>query len=177
MLSAVILAADGGDRDQQPRPPVIYTTPPKPARGILAVNPITDLPTGGLVTFTITRVNDNDSITGTLQLTFDPQSRTRIAEALKGKDAPAVMTRAGVIARFRAGSACPVAHLEIDAMTLESAELHFSLPRVVLTIIEGKDEMTPQLCFLARQINVGKMRRGVIAAINQLIRGGEQEER
>lgn len=177
MLSAVTLAADGGDGARQSLPPVIYTTPPQPARGVIAVNPITDLPAGGLVTFTITQVNENDSITGTLQLTFDPQSRTRIAEALKGLDAPAVMTRTGVNARFRAGSACPVAHLEIDALTLESAELRLNLPRVVLTIIEGKDEMTPQLCFLARQINVGKMRRGVIAAINRLIRGGEHEER
>lgn len=178
MLAPVALLPVNGTAAQSQlskRTPVVYTTTPQRARVRVVINPLSEAEASGQATFTVTRANDDDSLSGTLQFAFDPDSRAKIAEILKLPEAPATLARTEVRARFRSGSACPVAHLELDQVTLEASGVRLILPKLILTIIEDKDAMTPQLCFLARQINVGKMRRGVIAAINSLIRGEIEE--
>ena len=178
-LVSLELAAQGTAPGTTPgRSPIFYTTPPKLSRAIAILDPLTEIRVNGQTVYTITRANDDDTITGTLSFALDTESRTKLGEALKKRSAtlPATFTRTGAIAHFQKGTACPVAHLEIEPLVIDSAAIKLSLPRLSLTILEGKDEITPQLCFWARQIGTGRMRRGVIAALNRMIQGDTESQ-
>ena len=178
-LVSLELAAQGTAPGTTPgRSPIFYTTPPKLVRARAILDPLTEIRVNGQTVYTITRANDDDTITGTLSFALDTESRTKLGEALKKRSAtlPAIFTRTGAIAHFQKGTACPVAHLEIEPLVIDSAAIKLSLPRLSLTILEGKDEITPQLCFWARQIGTGRMRRGVIAALNRMIQGDAESQ-
>jgi hypothetical protein len=178
-LVSLELAAQGTAPGTTPgRSPIFYTTPPKLSRARAILDPLTEIRVTGQTVFTITRANDDDTITGTLNFALDTESRTKLGEALKKRSAtlPATFTMTGAIAHFQKGTACPVAHLEIEPLVIDSASIKLSLPRLSLTILEGKDEITPQLCFWARQIGRGRMRRGVIAALNRMIQGDAESQ-
>jgi hypothetical protein len=176
---SVELAAQGTAPGATPgRTPIFYTTPPKISRARAILDPLTEIRVDGQTIFTVTRANDDDTITGTLNFALDTESRTKLAEALKKRGAtlPATFTMTGAVAHFQKGTACPIAHLEIEPLVIDSAAIKLNLPRLSLTIVEGKDEITPQLCFLARQIGTGRMRRGVIAALNRMIQGDTEPQ-
>jgi hypothetical protein len=125
----------------------------------------------GKVTFTLTAANYDDTVVGTLIFTISEEARKKIAEA-SGEplsSIPAYVSRKDVTAGFRKGTSCPVISLEIGAVELEVCGAKLSFDRVVVNIIEVRDEVPQLFCIWTRQINANRQRRGVIASINRLI--------
>jgi len=153
--------------------PVVFTVTPKPVAARLQLGDGSNFAVHGRASLTVTAANENDTLTGTLVYTLPDDARQKIAPmAGKGslKDVPANLTLKDVTASFRRGTACPLVHLEIQATEVDAggAKLHFD--RIVLDIQETPEQMNQLFCSWTRQINAQRQRRGVIAAINRLLK-------
>ncbi|MDX2031469.1 MAG: hypothetical protein SF339_12410 [Blastocatellia bacterium] len=159
-------------------PPTVYTTPPAMVIGKLPreVPGTGKKPTAeikGSATFTVTAANDNDTVTGIFVYALPDEARQRLAQ-FTGKpltEIPASVTLKEIIAGFQKGTGCPIVHLEIPDLEMDVAGAAVKFNRVVLNVPETTEEMTKLFCTWARQINVKRQRRGVIAAMNRLIAG------
>ncbi len=152
---------------------VVYTTLPKLAIAKLRVGDAVRHEVRGRATFTLTAANDNDTVAGTLVYAIPAESRQALAQAT-GKalnSIPASVTQKNVVASFQKGTACPVVQLETRALELEVAGAKLQFNRIVLEVTETADEVPQHFCAWARQINVNRQRRGVIASLNRLLAG------
>lgn len=178
-VSALAISVPASQDGAAPRrQPLVFTTPPEIVRGQLVRAGAKEREVSARAIFTLKRAQLDDTLVGRLMLTLDEKKRAEIAaeDQRSLANVPASFMLDDVVARFRRDSACPIAHIEFEPLAIASAGYELRLPHLVLTIAEGSDEMTPQLCFWARQINAGKSRRGIIAAINRLIDGGPEPD-
>ncbi len=159
IVSLAVKAEDGK--------PVIQTTAPR-----LTAAAINGFQIEGLATFTMTAANFDDTVTGIFIYTLSDDSRRKLARAT-GQDlsvTPASLTKKDVIAGFKKGTSCPKIQLAFAAFELEAMNRKISFDRVVLDFNETTEEMPQLLCAWTRQINANRHRRGIIAAINKLLR-------
>lgn len=162
----------------QSAPPTVYTTPPGIVFGrlpkevaVAGKKPSAEIK--GSATLTVAAANDNDTVAGTLTYTLPDEARQRVAQ-FTGKplrEIPASVTLKDVVAGFQKGTGCPVVHLEVTELEMDVAGAAVKFNRIVLNVPESPEEMTKLFCTWARQINVKRQRRGVIAAMNRLING------
>ncbi len=157
--------------------PVIFTTPFNIATARLKTAEIDNLEVQGRMALTLTAANDDDTITGSVVFTISDEGRGKLARQLdKSLSAiPASFIKKDINATFRKGTACPIAHIVIPATEFEAADAKIQINRVVIEINENQQQMTQLLCSWMRQINTGRKRKGIIAAINRLI-APEQEK-
>jgi hypothetical protein len=150
--------------------PVVFTTQPKPAIAKLISAEKTTLE--GRANLTVTKANDDDTITGIFVFTISDDARQKLAELSNSdlEEIPAKFSREDVIARFQKGTSCPTLHLEIASVEMEAAGTTMQFDRIVLDIVETQQQMSQLFCAWSRQINARRHRRGIIAAINRLIR-------
>jgi hypothetical protein len=161
----------------QTRKPLSYTTPPKPAQARLKVSESEDFAVPGRAAFTVAAALDDDTLTGTFVYELPAAAREKLA-TLTGKPLeliPALLAKKEVRARFQKDSACPLIHWECAPELIEvfSAQLRFAA--VVLDVPETPEYLPQLFCNWARQINVQRQRRGIIAAINRALQGEEAE--
>jgi hypothetical protein len=157
--------------DTRQTPQVVYTTPLKTVVARLKSDESGGCEVRGVITYTLAEANYNDTVVGTLIFTISEEARKKIAEA-SGEpltSIPAYVSRKDVTAGFRKGTSCPVISLVIGAVELEVVGMKLSLDRVVVNVIETREEVPQHFCVWARQINANRQRRGVIASLNRLI--------
>lgn len=149
--------------------PVVFTTPPKLVRARLRADEKITL--DGRASFTVTKANEDDTITGTVVYTIAEDARRKLAD-FSGyflEEIPAKYSRENVTAKFPKGAICPTLHLEIGPVELTAAGTTLEIDRVVLDVVESPQKMSQYLCNWARQINAHRQRGGIIGAINRLI--------
>jgi hypothetical protein len=156
--------------------PVIFTTLPKPATAKLIPPEKTTLE--GIASFTVTKAQDDDTITGIFVFTISDDARQQLAELSNNdlEEIPAKFSREDVTAKFQKGTSCPTLHLEIPSVEMEAVGATMRFDRIVLDIVETQQQMSQLFCAWSRQINARRHRGGIIAAINRLIKP-EVEER
>jgi hypothetical protein len=155
--------------------PVVFTTVSKIMTARLSAGERSEADLPGRAAFTLTSANDDDTITGILVYTFSDEGRAKFAE-LTGQElnsVPPYIFKKDVVATFRKGTACPIAHLIVPPTEIVLEEAAIRLERVFLEINEAHGQMPQLLCAWARQVNKKSPRHGIIAAINRLIRGEE----
>lgn len=160
--------------------PVVYTTVPKLTVAKLKASETDVYDVRGKISFTVTAANSDDTIAGTINYTIPDDARQKIA-AMTGKSlnsVPSSITRKDVIAGFQKGAAPPIIHLEISPMDVDvvGAKMYFN--RIQLDVPArdtgpkfSNEEMETYFTVWARQISNGRMRRGIIAAMNRRIAG------
>ncbi len=159
----------GADTRQAPQ--VVYTTPPKMSVAKLKLGESEVREVRGNITFTLTAANYNDTVVGTLVFTIPEEARKKIAE-VSGEpltSIPASVAQKDVTAGFRKGTSCPMVSLEMGATEFDVAGAKLSFDRVVVNVIETREEVPQHFCVWTRQINANRQRRGVIASLNRLI--------
>jgi hypothetical protein len=160
------------------RKPQIFTTPAKAVTAYLSQNGQPDYEIHGQAAFTVTAANSDDTLTGKFVYALPDEARQKIA-ALTNRpfnQIPALLAKPEVKAAFQKESACPLLQWELAPVELEivSVKLHFK--RVVLDVPETREHLTQLFCHWARQINVNRQRRGLIAALNRALKGDEEAE-
>jgi hypothetical protein len=155
--------------------PVIFTTQAKPA--IAQLISAEKMALEGRASFTVTKAEYDDTITGIYVFTISDDARQRLAEFSDSdlEEIPAKFSREDVTARFQKGTYCPTLHLEIPAVEIEAVGTTMRFDRIVLDIGETQQKMSQLFCAWSRQINARRHRRGIIAAINLLIKPEEEE--
>jgi hypothetical protein len=163
-----------GDKGQQ-TDPVIFTTQPKPVIAKMVSAEKMDLE--GRASFTVAKANDDDTISGIFVFTISDEVQQKLAELSNSdlEEIPTKFSREDVTARFPKGTSCPTLHLEIPSVEMEIAGIGVRFDRIVLDIGETQQQMSQLFCAWARQINARRHRRGIIAAINRLIKPEDEE--
>jgi hypothetical protein len=164
-------SSDPKGADTRQTPLVVYTTPPKMSVAKLKLGDSEAREVRGNVTFTLKAANYDDTVVGTLVFTIPEEARKKIAEA-SGESLtsiPTIVAQKDVVAGFRKGTSCPLVSLEIGATEFDVTGAKLSFDRVVVNVIETREEVPQHFCVWARQINANRQRRGVIASLNRLI--------
>jgi len=160
----------------QERKPIVYTTPAQTLTAYLKLPNQPDIPLRGQAALTLTAAREDDTLVGTFVFALAEDARRQLAEAARQplNSIPALLSKKEVTANFQKNTACPWLRLELNPAELEinSVSLHFK--PVVLEVLETRTYIGQLLCHWARQINVNRQRRGIIAAINRALIGDEE---
>jgi hypothetical protein len=158
----------------------VYTTTPKAFVARLNNQGKNISEIEGFLSFTLTDARSDDSILGTLDYTIPDDARQKIA-AQTGKrfeEVPDRLSRKSVVDYFEKGAAPPIIHLLIEPMEMEVAGAKVNFDKITLDIKarEGGARYSPEeiealITVWARQIQVGRSRRGIILALNGRIAG------
>ena len=179
LVTTLLLVSPDGLVGAQTRQPVVFSTPPQHVR--VKTGPVGEnqREIDALVSFTLTSALTDDTLKGTLKLSFVAKAKktkqwvSLSPEALNGL--PAALSRENVLAVFSKGTSCPRLKLEIAALELEGAL--GSIDAFPLFVDEKRDDEVSQLlCFWTAQVNSGGVRKGIIAKINKLVRGDEESQ-
>jgi hypothetical protein len=178
-LAALLLCLPGQPSiNAQGRKPQTFTTPPKAVTAYLSQSGQADYEIRGQAAFSVTAANNDDTLTGTFVYTLPDAARQKIATlAARPLDQiPALLAKKEVKATFQKETACPLLHWEVAPEELEIVGIKIHFKTVVLDVPETRDYLTQLFCHWARQINVNRQRRGLIAAVNRALNGDEPEE-
>ena len=185
-LMIVFLLGIGIVANAQTPKPVVFTTTPKLQVAKLKSGETDVYDVRGKVSFTVMAANSDDTVAGTLSYTIPDDARQKIS-SVTGKSLgsiPSTVTRKDVIAGFQKGTGGSVIHLEISSIDLEVAGAKLYFNRITLDVNgrEGgnpakfsNEEMEALFTYWARQINTGRARRGIIAAMNRRIAGEDDQ--
>lgn len=151
--------------------PVVFTTSPKLITGHLRIGSPSDFPVRGRASLTLTAVNNDDTLTGTLTYYLPEDARQKIAQASGKalKDVASSVQIKNVIAGFQRGTACPSIKLEVALKEMDAGGVMLFFDRMSLDIPETQNQINQLFCSWTRQINAKRQRHGIIAAINRLI--------
>jgi hypothetical protein len=157
--------------DARQAPQVVYTTRPKRSVAMLKLGEAEALEVRGLVTFTLTAANYDDTMLGTVTFAISEESRKKIAEASCEPltSVPKWVTRKDVVGVFRNGTSCPLIDIELGPTELDLAGGKLSLNRITVDVPETPQKVPQHFCLWTRQINANRPHRGVIASLNSLI--------
>ena len=160
----------------QDRKPLVYTTPAQPVTAYLKQPNQPDWPVPGQAALTITAARNDDTLTGTFVFALTEDARAKLAEHTHQplSAIPALLSKQEITASFQKETACPWLRFELNPEVLEINSLSLHFKPVVLEVAEARTYLGQLLCHWARQINVNRQRRGIIAAINRALRGEEE---
>jgi len=160
----------------QARKPQTFTTPPKAVTAYLPQSG--DYEIRGQAAFSVTAANSDDTLTGTFVYTLPDAARQKIATLAERPldKIPALLAKKTVKATFQKETGCPLLHWELVTEELEIVGVKLHFKKVVLDVPETRDYLTQLFCHWARQINVNRQRRGLIAAVNRALNGDEESE-
>ena len=164
--------------NSQARKPQTFTTPPKAVTAYLPQSGQADYEIRGQAAFTVTAANSDDTLTGTFVYALPDEARQKIA-ALAQKplaQVPALLAKPAVRATFQKETACPLLHWELTPAELETLGVKIHFKQVMLDVPESHAYLNQLFCHWARQINVNRQRRGLIAALNRALQGDEEAE-
>lgn len=175
-LALLLIRASSGPVSAQSHRPVVFSTPPQKVELILRY-PDSSSKVEARVSYTITSANADDTLTGTLGISFPGKPTKRREPAAKVEaELPHSVSETGVVASFHKQTSCPRLGIEVGPLELTIHGKKVSIERFELAINETKDEMSQLLCFWTKQINANGLRRGIVARINRLINGDDTGE-
>lgn len=156
---------------KQASQPVVFTTAPKIIKSQLKLAGGEKLILTGNAAVTITRANEDDSMTGVLVYTLTDEERRKIADrsgqALR--EIPANTIQRNLTVNFQRNTACPLIKVRVAINEVDFIGAKLSFDNLVLDIFQSQGQLNQLLCSWTRQINVNRQRLGIIAAINRLI--------
>jgi hypothetical protein len=160
----------------QTRPPITYTTPPKAISAFLEQSDKPALEIRGKAALLVTTANSDDTITGTFVYALPDEARQTLARLAHQplSNIPTLLAKKEVKATFQKESSCPWLRWEMNPEALEINGIRLRIKPVVLDVPETRDYLGQLFCHWARQINVNRQRRGIIAAINRALIGEGQ---
>lgn len=168
--------APGAEAVKQAKP-LVFTTVAKPVAAKLQLKDGSVFTVAGRASFTLTAANEDDTLTGTFVYALPEDARHKLAQAA-GKnlnDVPSGISVKDVSAAFRRGTACPLLRLEVSLKEAQLGDAKLLFDRLVLDIQEAPEQINQLFCSWTRQINANRQRRGVIAAINRLIKPADED--
>ena len=186
MIGAFLFGVASIANAQATPKPVLFTTTPKLTIAKLKTGEADAYDVRGKITYTVTAANSDDTIAGTINYTIPDDARQKIA-SMTGKQlntVPSSITRKDVLAGFQKGTGGSVINLEISSMDLDvaGAKVHFNRITLDVNGREGgnipkfsNEEMEALFTAWAKQINAGRARRGIIAAMNRRIAGEDDQ--
>jgi hypothetical protein len=164
----------------QSRKRAVFSTQQK-----IAIGTLTDSSdVRGKATFTVTAANSDDTLAGVFTYAIQDDARQKIAQ-LTGKQltaVPSTFTVKDVVASFQKGTACPIVHIEVGPMEIDTAGTKVKFARKIVLDVTGVEpgsiekptpdqEMAMIFCVWTKQINNAGIRRGPIRRMNELING------
>jgi hypothetical protein len=157
--------------DARQAPQFVYTTPPKRSVAMLKLGGSEAFEIRGLVTFTLSAANYDDTMVGTVAFVISEESRKKVAEASCEllTSIPTWVARKDVVGVFRKGTSCPIIDIELGPTELDLAGGKLSLNRLTVNVLEAPQKVPQHFCLWTRQINANRPHRGVIASLNSLI--------
>ena len=159
------------------RKPLTIATPPKPLPVKWQGADGQDLELRGQLVFSVTRANDDDTLTGWMLYLLPDDQRARLAKHTGQplKNIPPYLMQTNVAATWAKDTSCPSARIESGELVFEilSGKIHFN--RVTLAFAETPDYLPQLFCHWTRQLNTKRQRRSLIAAINRALTGDEPE--
>jgi len=173
-VAAVALIALQVTEAQQPRPPVVYTTPARSVEfSFITTASGISVPLEAQASYTITSVGDDDSLSGTFTITLPNRARQKIADAAQSKIEQIAETysRKNVQAKPEKGTACPSISLELSDFDIDVTGGRLVMSGIELRITESGDRLIQLFCFWTRQINANRERGGIVRSINRMIEG------
>lgn len=175
-LLFLLLLPAGLGSSAQTRQPITYTTPPKAVSVFLEQSDKPALEIRGKAALTVTAANSDDTITGTFVYALSDEARQTISKLANQplSSIPTLLAKKEVKVTFQKDSSCPWLRWEMNPAALEINGIRLSIKPVVLDVPETRDYLGQLFCHWARQINVNRQRRGIIAAINRALTGEEQ---
>lgn len=176
--SLLCLLAQIPATNAQARKPQTFTTPAKAVTAYLPQSGQADYEIRGQAAFSVTAANSDDTLTGTFVYTLPDAARQKLA-ALAARplnQIPALLSKKGVKATFLKETACPLLHWELAPEELEIVGVKIHFKKLVLDVPETREHLNQLFCHWARQINVNRQRRGLIAAVNRALSGDEETE-
>ncbi len=131
----------------------------------------------GQLSFAVTQVNEDDTMTGWMLYLLPDEQRERLAKhtAQLLKNIPPYLMKTEVAAAWAKGTSCPFMRMESGAVEFEilGGKIHFT--NVTLEFKETQDYLPQLFCHWTRQLNTRKQRRSIIAAINRALKGEDSE--
>ncbi|MBS1789922.1 MAG: hypothetical protein JST85_19520 [Acidobacteria bacterium] len=182
LLFACLAAGSGGgvhsQSVEQARPLVIFSTPPVMVTARLNLADGSKSDVHGQATLTITRANEDDSVTGTLVYLLPDEVRQKIAQTSGQKlaEIPNRVTQKDLSAKFQRGTSCPSLKLQVSASEVAFGNAALLFDKVTVAIPETPAPINQLFCSWTRQINAKRKRLGIIAAVNRLITVEEDVE-
>jgi len=173
-VAAVALIALQVTEAQQPRSPVVYTTPARSVEfSFITTASGISVPLETQASYTITSVGDDDSLSGTFTITLPNRVRQKIADAAQSKIEQIAETysRKNVQAKPEKGTACPSISLELSDFDIDVTGGRLVMSGIELRITESGDRLIQLFCFWTRQINANRERGGIVRSINRMIEG------
>lgn len=187
MLACAIPVTAQKKANAQERPSILENAPktqtisttPKVLTSQLQAGDGKPLEVRGQATFTITKINPDDSLIGILVYTIPDKNRKKVSEKL-GQPLPAIpasVTSKEVGTSFGKETHCPEIHFAFAPIEMEIAGTKLHFDRFSLTLDESPQELSKLFCMWT-QVSISKHKetRGVIARINVLLNGEEAEE-
>ncbi len=187
MLACAIPVAAQKKANAQERPSILentkktqtISTTPKALTGKLQAGDGKPLELRGQATFTITKMNADDSLIGALVYTLTEKDRKKLSEQL-GKPLSAIppnVTTKEVGTSFEKETHCPEIHFAFAPIEMELAGMKLHLDHFSLTLDESPQELSKLFCMWTQVSNSKHQQtRGVIARIRVLLNGEEAEE-
>jgi len=161
--------------------PVAYTTAPKAVVAKLKKANQAESEIKGALSFRFTRASLDDAIEGTVLFSLSDEARQKIAVYTEKSvaDVPALVSQAGILARFEEGTAPPTIHLLLNPVELNLLGAVINLELTTLDIkarqnshtVYTDEEVEALITGWARQIQAARPRRGFIARLNRALAG------
>jgi hypothetical protein len=172
LVAALFTLNPNGLAGTQTRQPVVFSTPPQVASLTVRAPNAQPRRLDALVAYTLTSALTDDTLAGTLNISFVSISKKGkppiplTDDLLQGL--PQTISRQNVSAGFVRQTSCPRLKLQIAEVALEGSAA--VIESFVIVLPEKQDDEVSQLlCFWTTQINSNRVRKGIVARINRLI--------
>lgn len=155
------------------------STAPKIIIGKIKISETQNFEVKAPAVYTLTGVNDDNTLTGNFVLTLPEEARQKIARAnsKQAAEIPATATVKDVGSKLENKTHCPEIRLEFAALEIEFSGTKIHVDRFVLILTENPQKLSRALCIWAERTNKGDKNNGIVQYINLLLKGEEEEEK
>lgn len=179
LVAALLLLNSSGLAGTQTSQPVVFVTPAQTISLVVRSKAKEPRKLDALVTYTLTSAVPDDTLKGNLSISFvsiPKKSKAPVAlnaEALQGL--PQAISKENVPASFMNQTACPQLKLQFREVELEGSAA--VIDAFVIVVPEMRDnEVSQLLCFWTTQINSNRVRKGIVAKINRLLKAEDDPQ-
>lgn len=172
MLGFSLLLRDLPALHEQKREPQTISTEPKEIVAELRRGESRLLDVRGILIYTPTEANYDDTTTGNLSFKLDEKQRSQISDVVKRPlvDIPKEVTIKGILGIFEGHAKCPDLRYEFKPQKVELNDTMLHFGSFVLNFKETGQELSQLFCRWAKVIESGRS-HSPIRLINALLKG------
>lgn len=161
---------------EKPKKCQLATTDSKKLIGTIKLNEQETIEIIGKATYTVTALNSDESLVGTLFFALADAERQKIAQAMNKElsDVPMIIREHEAIGQFHKLTECPRLQFDFPAMDLEIAGAKMQLKPFILNLKKDDDLPTFVLCKRAWRIANGLDRRADGRRLNRILNCTEE---